>query len=140
MLQNNSETLIIRKNVIEFNCFNKIFANTREIIEFNNGKKCTSSTALHIRVDGLKTFPQAFSCQDLNPIKKNQKSLTANIKNYTKISLFKNFPFISLLLEMIETLETIEFKTPIFEFNCFKAAQLYDDHLGVATRRLAAYI
>ena len=56
--------------------------------------------------------------------KKNQKSLTANIKNYTKISLFKNFPFISLLLEMIETLETIEFKNPIFEFNCFKAAQL----------------
>ena len=85
MVQNNSETLIISKNVIEFNCFNKIFANTREIIEFNNGKKCTSSTALHIRVDGLKTFPQAFSCQDLNPIKKKSK-----IFNSEHQKLYKN--------------------------------------------------
>ncbi len=36
--------------------------------------------------------------------------------------LFKNFPFISLLFEIIET---IAFKIPIFEFKCFKAPQLY---------------
>ena len=124
MVQNNSETLIIRKNVIEFNCFNKIFANTREIIEFNMGKKWNSSTAFQIRESALKTIPQAFSCQTLNPIKKNQKSITANIKNYIKTCLFKNFPLISLFFEIIETLETIEFKTPIIEFKCFKAPQL----------------
>ena len=56
--------------------------------------------------------------------KKNQKSITANIKNYIKTCLFKNFPFISLFFEIIETLETIEFKTPIIEFKCFKAPQL----------------
>ena len=127
MVQNNSETLIIRKNVIEFNCFNKILANTREIIEFNMGKKWNSSTAFQIRESALKTIPQAFSHQTLNPIKKNQKSITANIKNYIKTCLFKNFPFISLFFEIIETLETIEFKTPIIEFKCFKAPQLYDN-------------
>ena len=114
------------KNVIEFNCFNKIFANTREIIEFNMGKKWNSSTAFQIRESALKTIPQAFSRQTLNPIKKNQKSITANIKNYIKTCLFKNFPFISLFFEIIETLETIEFKTPIIEFKCFKGSQLGD--------------
>ena len=118
------------KNVIEFNCFNKIFANTREIIEFNMGKKWNSSTAFQIRESALKTIPQAFSRQTLNPIKKNQKSITANIKNYIKTCLFKNFPFISLFFKIIETLETIEFKTPIIEFKCFKAPQLYGNGMA----------
>ena len=41
MAQNSPARLISRKNVIEFNCFNKIFANPRGIIEFNNGKNET---------------------------------------------------------------------------------------------------
>ena len=66
-----------------------------------------------------KNYSPGLLMSNSKSYKKNQKSITANIKNYLKICLFKKFPFISLLSEIIETLETIEFKTPIIEFKCF---------------------
>ena len=63
--------------------------------------------------------------------------LMTNCKSYKKKSKIQNlehwklyentFPVVnSLCVNFIETLETLEFKSPIFEFKCFKAPQLYD--------------
>ena len=73
------------KNVIESKCFNKILAHYDGIIEFNNQKNWNSSPGNQWWVIALRFFLKAFSWQNLNPIKKNQKSKCIFIENYTYI-------------------------------------------------------
>ena len=48
---------------------------------------------------------------------------------YIHWKLYKNtfHPYIFYIVSMIETLGTVEFKSAIIEFNCFKAPQLYKE-------------
>ena len=50
---------------------------------------------------------------------------------YIHWKLYKNtfHPYIFYIVSMIETLGTLEFKSAIIEFKCFKAPQLYQSNL-----------
>ena len=122
------------KNVIESKCFNKILAHYDGIIEFNNQKNWNSSPGNQWWVIALRFFLKAFSWQNLNPIKKNQKSKCIFIENYTYI-------YFSLLIlcscKLLKHLEQLDSKAlllnPIVSSlpSCTKQSPIYSKKIHI---------